>query len=89
MSYCRICGDERGTEYRERSGMVLCKSCHREAPGKVCRAAFDQLYWPGASDDYRSPDYVPESTRREFFDDYLASKCRSVEEYLRQTTSSV
>jgi len=76
---CKICGAEQA-EYRERSGMRLCATCHRTTPRKASREAFEAIYWAGRED-------VPYGTRREFWEDYRASTCGSVAEYVTQTTS--
>jgi hypothetical protein len=77
---CQICGDEKNVEYRNRSRMALCGSCHKDTPVKATREEFDTIYWVGCDD-------VPESTKREFFADYKASKHSSVETYRDRTTS--
>jgi hypothetical protein len=75
--YCRICGDESGVEFRGRSRMALCESCHTDTPRKVSREEFDRVFWgtgPEAAD-------VHESTRREFYDDYRTSTYGTAESY--------
>ena len=80
MCYCRICGDERGTEYRPAQRQTLCESCWRDTPRKVSRAEFDRAYWG-------SDDEPCAATKREFYSDYLAS-ASTLEDYIRSTTSA-
>jgi hypothetical protein len=75
---CRVCGAEGGVEYRSRSRMALCGACHKGTPAKVGREEFDRLYWDG-------DESVPESTRREFYDDYRTSTHGSVRDYIAAT----
>lgn len=77
MSHCRVCGDPAAC-YRPAQRSTLCESCAAETPAKIGRAEFDRRYWP-------APESVPESTRREFFADYLASRC-TFDAYLAATT---
>jgi ribosome-binding protein aMBF1 (putative translation factor) len=79
---CHICGEHTSgdIEYRERSHMFLCESCHKTTPKKVSRETFDRIYWEGKADT------VPHSTRNEFWDDYKCSTISSVAEYRAQTT---
>jgi uncharacterized Zn finger protein (UPF0148 family) len=80
--HCRICGDETATAYRPRSGLILCPSCHEDTPAKVDRETFDRDYWDGQAET------VPPAIRREFWEDYRASRYSSVADYLSATTSS-
>lgn len=80
---CKICGDENRVEYRPRSGMFLCPYCHKETPAKATRDEFDHLYW---GDDIET---VPQSTRKEFYEDYRTSNYGPVAEYIKATTSDV
>jgi hypothetical protein len=75
--YCRICGDEANVRYYPRKRQALCRHCAKDTPAKVDRATFDKLYW--------GKDDVPESTKREFYADYLASTCGSVASYVDAT----
>jgi hypothetical protein len=75
--YCRICGDESSVEYRDRSRMFLCASCHADTPRKATREEFDRVYWGQGPE----ADSVPEGTKRDFFEDYKASRYCSVETY--------
>jgi hypothetical protein len=79
---CRICGDEKA-EYRERSRMTLCRSCHKTTHAKVGREAFDLEYW---GSDWES---VPHSIRSEFYSDYRASTFKSVAEYRHETSCPI
>jgi ribosome-binding protein aMBF1 (putative translation factor) len=79
--YCRICGDETATAYRDRSRMVLCPSCHEDTPAKVGRAEFELDYWEGQAET------VPPGIRREFWEDYRASRYSSVADYRTATSS--
>lgn len=83
--YCRICGvtdDEVRIQYYPNKRQALCRHCAKGTPSKVGRIEFDRLYWAGATEN--DP---PESTRREFYSDYLASRHSSVASYLAATTS--
>jgi ribosome-binding protein aMBF1 (putative translation factor) len=79
--YCRICGDETSTAFRARSGMILCPSCHEDTPAKVSRTEFELDYWEGQAET------VPTAIRREFWEDYRASRYESVADYRDATTS--
>jgi cytochrome c553 len=68
--YCRICGDESSVQFRNRSGMALCPSCHRDTPTKASYETF-----------LRVTGMPSDSTAREFFSDYKASRHSSVSEY--------
>lgn len=78
--YCRICGDETAT-YRPSKRQTLCDSCSKDTPVKVSRSSFDAQYW-------HNDTSVLESTKREFYEDYLASEC-TLPEYIKATTSEV
>ena len=70
---CRICGDETA-EYRERSRMALCASCHEETPAKATFAEFVAIIHAG--------DHLADvRTLREFFSDYMASTYGDVRTY--------
>ncbi len=79
---CRICGEERGVSYHADKRQTLCAFCAADTPSKVGGNQFDRLYW---GVEFGT---VPESTRREFYDDYLAST-HNVPDYIRATTSVV
>jgi ribosome-binding protein aMBF1 (putative translation factor) len=81
--HCRICGDtDMGNlQYRERSRMTLCDSCHADTPAKVGREEFEREYWGDGIAD------VPHGTRQSFWEDYRASKHGKVADYLAATTS--
>lgn len=78
--YCRICGDEEGIEFYPKQRQVLCRTCKRNTPSKVSRSEFDRAYWHDAPD-------VADSTKREFYSDYLASSY-AVKEYIQISTMS-
>lgn len=77
---CSICGTS-DAQYRNRSRLVLCRSCHEDTPSKVSREEFDRLYWESAAES------VPLSTRNEFWSDYKTSTYRSVADYRTATSS--
>ena len=74
MSYCRICGDESGAEYRPSARQTLCTLCADDTPVKVGRSAFEAAY------------KTPAAIRREFYDDYLTSNY-TLAEYIKHTTA--
>lgn len=78
---CRICGagTESGVIYSSDHGMALCLRCEMDTPPKVGRAEFDRVYWGSGFAN------VPESTRREFYDDYRTSTLR-LKSYIAATT---
>lgn len=76
--YCRICGEENNVKYYATKRQALCRHCAKDTPAKVSRAAFDRKYWAGDDD-------CPESIRREFYADYLASRHGSIESYMEAT----
>jgi hypothetical protein len=78
--YCRICGAN-PAKYRAAKRQTLCAYCNRETPAKVARESFDAAYWKGCDD-------VPESTRREFYADYLAST-ETLRTYMKSTTTEI
>lgn len=83
--YCRICGETNGIQYYPSKHNTLCRHCAKDTPRKVSRETFDREYWK--SDDHNEgPDSVPESTKREFYSDYLAST-HTLPEYIERTTS--
>lgn len=77
--YCRICGSLNNVRYYATKRQSLCRFCAKDTPEKVGRSTFDKQYW-GADVD------VPESTRREFYSDYLSSS-ETVTDYIASTTS--
>jgi hypothetical protein len=79
--YCKVCGDERDVQYYPAKRQTLCPTCAAETPRKVSRRAFDAAYWDGEDD-------CPESTRREFYEDYLHSDS-TLEDYIERTVSVV
>jgi hypothetical protein len=78
---CQICGDNKEVAYRPSSKQALCPTCAKETPRKVTRAEFDKQYWDKDAE-------VPESTRREFYSDYLSST-NTLPEYIKATTSNI
>lgn len=84
--YCRICGDERKTSYRQRSSMVLCPACHAETPAKVGFEAF--LNATFRKDNPAFPeDYGDRAIAREFYSDYRASTIGCPHKYWRQCSA--
>lgn len=75
---CNICGHQEAS-YASHQRQVLCKACIKETPHKLSRADFDVKYW---GDNVIT---VPASTRKEFYDDYLASKF-CFDDYKKATT---
>jgi hypothetical protein len=80
MSYCKICGSERGVEYRERSGMALCASCHEDTPQKVGFDAFLDASFRTEEPAFPRT-YGDRAMAREFYEDYKASRHSSASEY--------
>ena len=76
--YCAICGDENGIQYYVSKKQSLCKSCAADTPRKVSYNTFVAEYFKGNDD-------CPESTKREFYSDYKASK-HNVQDYIEATT---
>lgn len=79
--YCRICGTEKSLKYYPRKLQTLCPPCAADTPAKVSKETFDREYW-----GVELPN-VPESTRAEFYDDYLCST-HMLPEYILATTST-
>lgn len=74
MPYCKICGDEKQAEYRDRARMNLCPSCYSDMPKTGHKATYSEflaLTFKTAGD----------ATTREFYSDYLCSKIFDVAEY--------
>ncbi len=81
--FCNICGSEDDIKiYPGKGWKRLCRSCAHETPIKFSRKHFDELYWVGRP----GVDTVPQSTRREFYDDYLCSTL-NFKDYVAHTTS--
>lgn len=78
MSYCRICGAE-GAKFYGAKRLTLCKGCAKDTPTKICREDFDRYYW---GNEFQN---VPDSIRREFYEDYLFST-DDVDSYIIATT---
>ena len=76
--YCRVCGDENQVSFHGPSGQYLCKSCAKDTPHKVSRETFYKKYF-GDED-------IPESIKREFYEDYQRST-HNLKEYIAKTTS--
>lgn len=79
MSYCRVCGDESEVTYHRASGQFLCPYCAKDTPAKLSRSEFIARYFAGDDD-------CPESTKREFYEDYQRSTL-TFEQYVEQTVS--
>jgi len=77
---CRICGTRKKVAYRPKQRQTLCAICAEGVPRKATRRGFDKAYWGS-----QSPG-VPESTKREFYDDYKKST-HTVQEYIDVTSS--
>lgn len=78
--YCKICGSTHNVMFYLDKGMQsLCDKCAPETPDKIGRSEFDQKYW---GENYQE---VPNSTRKEFYDDYRTST-HTFEEYVIATT---
>ena len=75
---CKICGDPNAT-YQSIKRQVLCSACSRSTPPKMARSLFDRLYWGNEVES------VPQSTRREFYEDYLTSNY-NFRDYQQTTT---
>lgn len=67
---CKVCGKKKGDRTR----------CCRTAP-YISFETFYKKYFKG-----EGSEEVPYSTRREFYDDYRMSDCRSLQAYIEQTT---
>lgn len=78
---CKICGDENAKYYPSKLGS-FCPTCAKETPRKVSRECFDLAYWG------KERETVPESTKREFYDDYKSSVC-NLERYIAETQTEV
>lgn len=74
---CKICGD--AAVYNYDLKQIICSACADGVAPKISRDEFDSRYW-GDGDSA-----VPNATKREFYDDYLASKL-NFDEYLKQTS---
>ena len=82
MSYCKVCGDETTARYRLGARQTLCDGCGKDTPRKATRESFDAFYWNG---DSETP---PESTKQDFYEDYLRS-ANTLKEYRKATTSTL
>ena len=82
MKYCKVCGDDRTAEYRPAQLQTLCNRCAENTPRKASRAGFDAAYWTGG--DLAT---IPESTKREFYSDYLTS-AHTLKKYINATTTT-
>ena len=78
---CFICGAEKNLSKRAIFGRSICRECNKDTPVKVSRSYFDRVYWAGGD-----ANTVPESTKREFYADYLASS-NNLTEYKNSTTT--
>lgn len=82
IMHCRICGDENGVTYRPTKRQALCESCNADTPDKVSRDIFNRYYWPK-----EARETVPDSTKAEFYSDYLASE-HNLMQYIDATTTA-
>jgi hypothetical protein len=80
--YCRVCGDENGVRFRPACRQSLCGPCAKDTPKKASRESFEKRYWGAELKN------VPNSTRDEFWSDYLAST-KTLVEYIDATTTTV
>ena len=80
MAQCWICGDEHTARFRPRLRRTVCDGCAHGMKPKVSRERFDEVYWGPESG-------IPESTRREFYEDYLSST-GTLDEYMAATINS-
>lgn len=79
--YCQVCGSEKDLKYYSNKRQTLCHACTEDTPAKVGREKFDKEYWGSELPN------VLESTRREFYEDYLRST-HTLPEYLEATTET-
>jgi len=77
---CRICGDENGVKYRDRSRMFLCEYCHKDTPRKATIQEFAKKTFLKDDPNY-CLDWAGTKTIREFYDDYKTSKHTNPVEY--------
>lgn len=91
--YCRICGArkedkpkwfdcESWVKFYPNKHMSLCKPCAVETPDKVSKDEFIKAYFAGDLT-------VPAQVIKDFYEDYLASTCETIEEYISQTREHV
>ena len=81
MAYCHVCGAEEAVFYPACRNW-LCQSCRQDTPSKIDRTSFNRKYWG------KEISEVPESIRREFYEDYLASTC-TFAQYVKDTTTLI
>ena len=79
--YCKICGDEKTANWRNKSAMTLCDYCASTTPAKVEFSKFCAVYFKGDED-------CPRAIKREFFDDYKTSS-HNLKEYMAATISAI
>lgn len=79
--YCKICGDEMNVRYYPSKHNSLCPCCASDTPRKVRFELFNRIYFAGDRD-------CPESTRKEFYTDYLSSKY-NLRDYMAKTISDI
>jgi hypothetical protein len=70
--YCRVCGSEDNVSYRYAQRQVLCAYCLKDTPRKIGYEEFKAKYFP-------APSECPESTMRDFYDDYKTSSLTFVQ----------
>lgn len=75
---CRICGSEKGIQYRARSGMVLCSVCHKETPAKASWNEFKSEIESLCGEKIQG---AHERSLRSFYADYKTSTIGAVEQY--------
>ena len=80
--HCFICASEKNLITRKDIFKTVCKECNKSTPTKVNREAFDTAYWGKTL----AASQIPESTKREFYADYLAST-HNLKAYLSATTT--
>ena len=76
---CRICGNTKA-RYCSTKLQYLCKTCNQGTSPKVSRSCFEAVYWAA-----EGANAVPNSTRTEFYQDYLSYK-GTLAEYIEATS---
>lgn len=75
---CAICGAP--VKYGEK--------CCNTAP-YISFDEFCKRYFPDSSNDPANENYLPHRTAKEFHQDYLLSECKSLDQYIAETTSNL
>ena len=78
--HCYICGTEKNLVVK--NFRHICRDCSHGMPKKVSRESFDKAYWQGKVND------VPNSIKREFYADYMASY-HTLAAYIEETTTRI